>query len=144
MSILATTQRRGIPSYPAQTILAAMAGACLIAGFVADLAFLGTAEPAWAIHAAWLVLAGSVASGFAVMAAFISAARQRGERRRQSWTGLLGFCTVWGLSVASAFVHSNGVASYPSGLALSALIAAFVMAMGRAEWQAVRGACSDA
>lgn len=138
MSLLTTTQRRGVPGYPPRAMLAATAGTLLIAGFVADLAFLGTADPAWVIHAAWLALAGSVASGFAVMAAFLSATRQRGALRRRGWTGLFGLCTLWGLSVASATVHSHGAASYPAGLALSALGAALVMALVRAHWHAAR------
>ncbi|RZI60249.1 MAG: hypothetical protein EOP94_01815 [Zymomonas sp.] len=142
MSILATTQRRGLPGYPARATFAAMAGACLIAGFVADLAFLGTADPSWTFQAAWLVLGGSVLSGFAAMAAFIAAARQNGERRGLRWTGLVGYCAVWGLSLASAIFHSHGVAGFPAAPVLSALVAALVMAMGRAHWQAVRAAGS--
>lgn len=137
MSLMLTTQCLSMPSYPVRTVLAAMAGASLIVGFFADLVYLGTGDVAWMINAAWLLLAGSLISGFAVMAAFLSAARQRGEGRRQSWTGLLGFCTVWGLSVASAVVHSHGVASFPTGLVLSALVAVLVMVLGRAHWQAI-------
>lgn len=142
MSISTVTHRLDVTGYPLRMVLAGTAGTCLIASFVADLAYLGTADAAWTIYSAWLVLAGAVANGFAVMAAFLSAVRQRGHRRELSWTGFFGFCGVWGLSLTSAIIHSYGVAGFPAGLVLSSLAAALAMSLGQAHWKAIRSASS--
>jgi uncharacterized membrane protein len=99
--------------------------------FVTDLAYWQTAAVLWETFSDWLITAGLVMSGVAVVAFVIDFAR--GKRiRTLGWAHAVGYALAVLLSLINAFVHSRDgyTAVVPTGLMLSGLVVVIVLLMG--------------
>ena len=111
---------RGGPVHP---LLVSFPIAYFTAAFVSDLAYWRTASVLWETFSDWLVTAGLVMTGIAVIAFVIDL--MRGKRMdRLAWPHAVGYALAVLLSLLNAFVHGRDgyTAVVPTGLALSGLV----------------------
>lgn len=104
------------------------AAACFTGALITDIAYSQTAEMTWANFSAWLLAAGLLLGGLAVLAGLVDLAR--GRFRFAGMAALLyvlGGIAVLIASLFNAFIHSRDAwtSVVPTGLALS--IAAVVL-----------------
>jgi uncharacterized membrane protein len=119
---------RGEPIHPT---LASFPIAYFTAAFVTDLAYWRTAAVQWEIFSDWLITAGLVMSGFAVIAFVIDLVR--GKRSPPlAWPHAIGYALAVLLSLLNAFVHSRDgyTAVVPTGLTLSGLVVVILLITG--------------
>lgn len=137
--MLAETERRhpkftariaGVPIY---RMLEPFPAVFFIAAFVTDVIYSRTAYLQWQYFSIWMIAAGLVVGGFAILAALID---HIGDRRLRAleparWHMVL-IIVVWVLELVNAFVHSRDgwTAVVPDGLILSAVAAILVLVGG--------------
>ena len=93
------------------------------AAFVTDLAYWRTADVMWESFSDWLITAGLITAGFAIIVFVIDLVR--GKRSRTlAWPHAMGYVLAVLLSLLNAFVHARDgyTAVVPSGLMLSASV----------------------
>jgi uncharacterized membrane protein len=96
--------------------------------FVTDLAYWQTAAVLWETFSDWLITAGLVMTGVAVVVFVIDFAR--GKRiRTLGWPRAVGYALAVLLSLLNAFVHSRDgyTAVVPTGLTLSAFVVVILL-----------------
>jgi uncharacterized membrane protein len=101
------------------------------AAFVTDLAYWRTAAVLWETFSDWLITAGMVTAGIAIIVFLVELAR--GKRPRTlAWPHAVGYAVALLLSLLNAFVHSRDgyTAVVPTGVALSGLVVAILLVMG--------------
>jgi uncharacterized membrane protein len=101
------------------------------AAFVSDLAYWRTADVMWESFSDWLITAGLIAAGFAIIVFVIDLVR--GKRSRTlAWPHAMGYALAVLLSLLNAFVHARDgyTAVVPTGLTLSALVVAILLITG--------------
>jgi uncharacterized membrane protein len=121
---------RGEPIHPT---LVSFAIAYFTAALVTDLAYWQTAAVLWETFSDWLITAGLVTTGLAVVAFVIDLVL--GKRSRAlAWPHAVGYVLAVLLSLMNAFVHSRDgyTAVVPTGLTLSALVVAILLITGLA------------
>src|ERR1700704_273328 len=121
---------RGEPIHPR---LVSFPVAYFTAAFVTDLAYWQTADVMWESFSDWLITAGLITAGFAVIVFVIDLVL--GKRSRTlAWPHAVGYVLVVLLSLLNAFVHSRDgyTAVVPTGLTLSALVVVILLIAGRA------------
>lgn len=126
-----TAGRVAGPSYYAT--LASFPVVCFFGTLVTDLAYWRTEEMLWETFSVWLLTAGLVMAGFAVVAGVVDLVRRRRFRFiGLSWMQILGHVLAVGLSLVNVFVHSrDGYTSVvPQGLLLSALVVLILLVTG--------------
>jgi uncharacterized membrane protein len=119
---------RGEPVHP---LLVSFPIAYFTAAFVSDLAYWRTTAVLWETFSDWLITAGLVMTGIAVIAFVIDL--MRGKRMdRLAWPHAVGYALAVLLSLLNAFVHSRDgyTAVVPTGLALSGLVVLFLLITG--------------
>jgi uncharacterized membrane protein len=101
------------------------------AAFVTDLAYWRTADVMWESFSDWLITAGLIAVGFAVIVFVIDLVRDK-RSRTLAWPHAMGYVLAVLLSVLNAFVHARDgyTAVVPTGLTLSALVVAILLITG--------------
>ncbi|WP_413708757.1 DUF2231 domain-containing protein [Rhizobium sp. Rhizsp82] len=104
------------------------AAACFTGALITDIAYSQTAEMTWANFSAWLLTAGLLLGGLALLAGLVDLAR--GRFRFAGGAALLyvlGNIAVFVVSLFNAFIHSRDAwtSVVPTGLALS--VVAFVL-----------------
>jgi uncharacterized membrane protein len=104
-------------------MLASFSAAYFVGALVTDLVYWQMPDVLWERFSIWLIVAGLVMAGLAVVAYLIGLAGG-GQIHRSSWPQAVGYALAVGLSVANAFVHSRDgyTAVVPTGLMLSALV----------------------
>jgi uncharacterized membrane protein len=77
----------------------------------------------WERFSIWLIVAGLIVAGIAVIAYVINLAGRR-KIERPAWPGVVGYALAVLLSLINAFVHSRDgyTAVVPTGLMLSGLV----------------------
>jgi uncharacterized membrane protein len=116
---------------PIHPILVSFPIAYFTAAFVTDLAYWQTAAVLWETFSDWLITAGLVMTGLAVIAFMIDLVR--GKRSRTLvWPHAVGYALAVLLSLLNAFVHSRDgyTAVVPTGLALSGLVVVILLITG--------------
>ena len=101
------------------------------AAFVTDLAYWRTADVMWESFSDWLITAGLITAGFAIIVFVIDLVR--GKRGRTlAWPHAMGYVLAVLLSLLNAFVHARDgyTAVVPTGLTLSALVVAILLITG--------------
>src|SRR5260370_18790198 len=101
------------------------------AAFVTDLAYWQTAAVLWETFSDWLITAGLVTAGLAVIAFVIDFVG--GKRSRTlAWPHAAGYALAVLLSLLNAFVHSRDgyTAVVPTGLMLSGLVVVILLITG--------------
>ena len=93
------------------------------AALVTDLVYWQTPDVMWERFSIWLIVAGLVLAGIAVIAYVIDLASRR-KLERPAWPGVVGYALAVLLSLINAFVHSRDgyTAVVPTGLMLSGLV----------------------
>ncbi|WP_454629782.1 DUF2231 domain-containing protein [Bradyrhizobium cenepequi] len=107
--------------------------AYLIGAFVTDLAYWRTALVMWERFSVWLIAAGLVIAGLAVIAAVIDLLS---GRQRPAWFRALTYAVAIVLSLVNVLVHSRDgyTAVVPTGLLLSGLVTILLLAMLVGGW----------
>ena len=106
---------------------------CFVGTLVTDLAYWQTADMLWADMSIWLLTAGLVMAGFAVLAGLIDFFGDRRIRALpQSWIHAAGNAVALVLAIINAFVHSRDAYTsvVPSGLVLSLLTVLILLVTG--------------
>jgi len=95
---------------------------CFAGTFVTDLVYWQTAAVLWETFSDWLLTAGMIMAGLAIIAFVIDFVC--GRRRTVAWPRAVGYVLAVLLSLMNAFVHSRDgyTAVVPTGLTLSALV----------------------
>src|SRR5437762_13369045 len=105
---------------PLHKILVAFSAAYFTGAFVTDLVYWQVPDVVWERFSIWLITAGLIIAGLAVVAYVIDfAARRRIDR--PAWPRLVGYALAIVLALVNAFVHSRDgyTAVVPTGLMLS-------------------------
>jgi uncharacterized membrane protein len=128
-----TPDRMDLPfsGEPIRPILLSFPIAYFTAAFVTDLAYWQTAAVLWETFSDWLITAGLITAGFAVIVFVIDVVR--GKRSRTlAWPHAVGYVLAVLLSLLNAFVHSRDgyTAVVPTGLTLSALVVVILLIAG--------------
>ena len=115
-----TARPRGRPTHK---MLVSFSAAYFAGALVTDLVYWQIPDVLWERFSIWLIVAGLIMAGFAVIAYVIDLA---GGRRidRPAWPRVVGYALAVLLSLMNAFVHSRDgyTAVVPTGLMLSGLV----------------------
>jgi uncharacterized membrane protein len=101
--------------------------------FVTDLVYWQTTNVMWERFSVWLITAGLIMAGFAIMAVVIDLAA---GRQKPAWPRALGYALAVLLSLINVFVHSRDgyTAVVPTGLMFSGLVVVILLATASAGW----------
>jgi uncharacterized membrane protein len=134
-----------IQANPVHAALAPFPAVCFTLTLLTDVAYWRTANLMWSNFSSWLLLAGLVTGGLALIAGVVAGLRRR-RRLRGGWRhGVLGL-VVLAVALVNSLVHAGDgwTAVVPWGLALSAATVVLVILtalQGRAlQREAVRHA----
>jgi uncharacterized membrane protein len=107
---------------PLHSTLASFSAAYFVGALVTDLVYWQMPDVMWEWFSIWLIMAGLVMAGLAVVAYVINTLARRRRRGGTTWPRLLGFALAVLLAVINAFIHSRDgyTAVVPNGLMLSA------------------------
>jgi uncharacterized membrane protein len=107
--------------------------AYFIGAFVTDLAYWRTAQVMWERFSVWMIAAGLVIAGAAILAALIDLL---GGRQRPAWVHALTYVAAIILSLFNVFIHSRDgyTAVVPAGLALSAVVTILLLSVVGSGW----------
>jgi uncharacterized membrane protein len=108
---------------PIHKILVAFSAAYFVGALVTDLVYSQTPDVMWERFSIWLISAGMILAGVAVVAYVIDLFTGR-QIDRPAWPRAVGYAVVILLSLINAFVHSRDgyTAVVPTGLVLSGLV----------------------
>jgi uncharacterized membrane protein len=111
--------RRG----PIHKALVSFSAAYFVGALVTDLAYWQVPDVMWERFSIWLITAGLIIAGLAVIAYLFDLADHR-PIDRPAWPRAVGYAIAVLLSLTNAFVHSRDgyTAVVPLGLTLSALV----------------------
>jgi uncharacterized membrane protein len=129
-----------VGGHPMHPMLVPFPIACFVGAFVTDLAYWRTASYLWETFSVWLLTAGLVMAGFAVLAGLIDFVGNRRIRAlRPAWPHALGNLVAILLSLVNAFVHSRDgyTAVVPTGLILSGVVVLILAVTGWLGWSMV-------
>ena len=125
---------------PIHAMLVPFPIACFVGTLITDIVYWRTAAMQWANFSVWLLTAGLVVSGFAVLAGFIDFLSDRRIRTiRASWIhGAVNGVALL-LSTVNAFVHSRDAYTsvVPTGIILSAVVVLLLLVSGWNGWSLV-------
>jgi uncharacterized membrane protein len=105
-------------------MLASFSAAYFAGALVTDVVYWQMPDVMWERFSIWLIMAGLVTAGLALLAYILNALAGRPRHKRSAWPRLLGFALAVFLAVINAFVHSRDgyTAVVPTGLMLSATV----------------------
>jgi uncharacterized membrane protein len=129
-----------VGGHPIHPMLVPFPIACFFGAFVTDLVYWWTDNTQWETFSVWLLSAGMVMAGFAVIAGLIDFIGNRHIRAlRPAWFHVLGNVVALVLALINAFVHSRDgyTAVIPTGLILSTLVVLILMFTGWMGWSMV-------
>jgi uncharacterized membrane protein len=108
---------------PIHKIPVAFSAAYFVGALATDLAYLQTPDVMWEQFSIWLITAGMILAGVAVIAYVIDLFTGR-QIDRPGWPRAVGYALVILLSLINAFVHSRDgyTAVVPTGVVLSGLV----------------------
>jgi uncharacterized membrane protein len=123
-----TAKRGGQPILP---ILVPFPIACFAGALVTDIVYWQTAAVMWETFSDWLITAGMIMAGFAIIA-FVIDLVGRKPIRTLAWPHAVGYPLAFLLSLLNAFVHSRDgyTAVVPTGLTLSAAVVVILLFTG--------------
>ena len=108
---------------PIHRLLVSFSAAYFVGALASDLVYRQMPDVMWERFSIWLITAGLIMAGLAVIAYVIDlAARRRIDR--PAWPRVVGYAIAILLALTNAFVHSRDgyTAVVPTGLTLSALV----------------------
>ena len=112
---------RDASAYPFQFLFVPFPFVCFVLALATDIVFWRTANVMWQNFSAWLLFAGLVFGGLALLAGLIDLLRKRTRPLRPSLMPILFFVVMLVLALANSFVHAGDgwTAVVPYGLLLS-------------------------
>jgi len=118
----------------AHAVVIPIGAALLIGALVTDLLYIETLNVQWETFSIWLLTAGLIVA--AVAALTLLAEALLGRVRKISWLRFAAVAAAALISLVNAFVHSRDAytAVVPSGVALSAVAAVLLIAVGLCGW----------
>jgi uncharacterized membrane protein len=128
---------RGIPLH---VMLVPVPIVCFAGTLGSDIVYWRTAAMQWANISAWLLLVGVLFAVFAAAAGLVDFLSERRIRKlRAAWIHGIGNVLALVLSIFNALIHSRDAYTsvVPSGLILSALVAAVLVVTGWNGWTLV-------
>src|ERR1700757_3182245 len=107
---------------PIHRLLVTFSAAYFAGALVTDLAYWHVPDVLWERFSIWLITAGLIMAGLAVIAFVFDVASGR-QFDKPTWPGAVGYAIAILLSLTNAFVHSRDgyTAVVPLGLTLSAI-----------------------
>lgn len=130
----------GSPSSPAEIsrlpihrMLVSFPVACFVGAFITDIVYWRSMSFIWETFSVWLLTAGLIMAGLAVVVALIDFIANRNVRGSQpGLIYVLGSALVIVLSVFNVFVHSRDgyTAVVPTGIVLSGVVVLIMMITG--------------
>ena len=107
--------------------------AYFIAALVTDLAYWRSALVMWERFSVWLIAAGLVIAGLAILTALVDLLR---GRQRPAWGLALTYVAAVVLSLFNVFIHSRDgyTAVVPAGLTLSAIVTILLLSVVGSGW----------
>jgi uncharacterized membrane protein len=130
----------GIAAHPIHPMLVPFPIACFVGALVTDLVYWWTDAVQWETFSVWLLSAGMVMAGVAVLAGLIDFIGNRHIRAlRPAWFHVLGNVIALILALVNAFVHSRDgyTAVIPTGLILSALVVLILIFNAWTGWSMI-------
>jgi uncharacterized membrane protein len=130
----------GIGTHPIHPMLVPFPIACFFGAFVTDLVYWRTAAVQWETFSVWLLSAGMVMAGFAVLAGLIDFIGNKHIRAlRPAWFHVLANAVALILALINTFVHSRDgyTAVVPTGLVLSTLVVLILMFNAWTGWSMI-------
>jgi len=108
---------------PIHRLLVSFSAAYFTGALVTDLVYWQIPDVVWERFSIWLVTAGLIMAGLAVVAYVIDLAAHR-RIDRPAWPRMVGYALAIVLALVNAFVHSRDgyTAVVPTGLMLSVLV----------------------
>jgi uncharacterized membrane protein len=122
-----------IGGHPIHVMLVPFPIVCFVGAFVTDIVYWRSMSYIWETFSVWLLTAGLVMAGFAVIAGLIDFLADRRIREfRSAWIHALGNGLVVVLSLFNVFVHSRDgyTAVVPTGIILSGIVVLIMMITG--------------
>lgn len=115
-------------THPLHAFLLAGATCSLAGAFLTDWAYYASHEIQWKNFASWLIMAGLVFGGFALLWALIDLIASRSARGRHGIYFVL-LLAAWVLGLVNELLHAKDAwASMPEGLVLSGIAAVLAVA----------------
>jgi uncharacterized membrane protein len=116
---------------PIHPILVPVPIACFTGALVTDIVYWQTADIMWETFSDWLLTAGMVMAGFAIIAFVIDVLGGK-PIRTLAWPHAVGYPLAFLLSLLNVFVHSRDgyTAVVPTGLTLSAAVVVILLFTG--------------
>jgi uncharacterized membrane protein len=113
---------------PFHPMLVQFAIACFVGAFVTDLVYWQSVAVMWETFSDWLLTAGMIIAGLAIIAFVIDVVGGK-KIRTLTWPRAVGYVLAVLLSLINAFVHSRDgyTAVVPTGLTLSALVVVILL-----------------
>jgi len=104
-------------------MLVSFSAAYFVAALVTDLIYWQVPNVMWERFSIWLIVAGLILAGIAVIGYLIDVAGGR-NIERPAWPRVVGYAVAVVLSLINAFVHSRDgyTAVVPTGLMLSGIV----------------------
>jgi uncharacterized membrane protein len=127
------SRRRGGALDPLHALFGAFPLAYFVLAFLTDIAYSRSYNLQWQYFSIWLIVAGLIMGGFAILFGAIDwlvGRRRTAERPRGSGWHILLPIIAWLLALLNAFVHSRDgwTAVVPEGLILSGIVALLMIA----------------
>jgi uncharacterized membrane protein len=118
-----------VPRYPWSGLFVPFAFVCFVLVLLTDLGYYRTANLMWLNFSTWLLLAGLIFGGIALVAGLIDLFLPRTRIFRPLLAQVIIFLLILAFSVLSSFVHAadGWTAIMPYGLGLSAGIVVLVV-----------------
>ncbi|RFB88287.1 hypothetical protein B5K11_22505 [Rhizobium leguminosarum bv. trifolii] len=142
---LLSSRDRDAAAYPLQSLFVPFPFVCFTLALATDIAFWQSGNLMWQNFSAWLLFAGLVFGGFAILAGLMDLLRPRTRPLRPPVLSALLYLIILALALANSLVHAGDgwTAVVPYGLVLSAatflfcLVAAAVSAhkYARLAWR---------
>jgi uncharacterized membrane protein len=129
-----------VAAHPIHPMLVPFPIACFFGAFVTDLVYWHTAAVQWETFSVWLLSAGMVIAGFAVLAGLIDVIGNKHIRAlRPAWFHVLANAVALILALINTFVHSRDgyTAVIPTGLILSTLVVLILMFNAWTGWSMI-------
>lgn len=110
-------------AYPFQLLFVPFPFVCFSLTLATDIAYWRTANLMWSNFSAWLLFAGLVAGGLAILAGLIDLLRRRTRPMRPSFVSIILFIVMLILAFINSLVHAGDgwTAVVPYGLLLSSI-----------------------
>lgn len=119
--------------HPIRAMFAPFPAVCFIGAFVTDIVYSRSANLLWQYFSIWLITAGLILGGFAIVATIVDYVGNRRVRHIRAAGWHLGLTIlIWLLSLLNAFVHSRDgwTAVVPQGIILSGIVTVLLLVSG--------------